>query len=470
MTSELNNKKGIVSFFANLPLIRRIKIIKELALDKLDEVLARSNNLESKTQNLLTNTQNLLTNDISLLEALISIINTLKTIYEQSQIYYHNLLKSIQENSQKSYDNLTQFIQKNTQKYYENLAQIIEDSNKKLPILLENSQSQNNRISLLETQLNNTNKDLSAQISIVKEEIINAQDMSKQCLNQQQTIENILNSLNSKKIIINDSSYTLKSPEIALMMYLYSFLPNRSAIDIGANIGDVSESLLNAGYEVYSFEPFLPTYEKLTSRLENNPYFHSYQIALGATDETREFYLATDKTADKVYQDSNLYNSLIKHSMPDDLPFTDTTTVTVKTLASFHDNNEIPPDIGLVKIDTEGFDLQVIKGMGFYKYPVVITEFWDSNIPFGVSQTHNKLKDLVLEMRDRDYHWYIVMYRVWGDATGSITSWRDAIAFYSNNCYSVKNSWGNIFFFQDYDLFQQANRWTTSILPETYFR
>jgi hypothetical protein len=148
--------------------------------------------------------------------------------------------------------------------------------------------------------------------------------------------------------------------------------------------------------------------------------------------------------------------------MPDDLPFTDTTTVTVKTLASFHDNNEIPPDIGLVKIDTEGFDLQVIKGMGLYKYPVVITEFWDVNIPFGVSPTHNQLEDLVTQMRLKNYHWYIVIYRIWGDETGSI-------AFYCNNCHSIKNSWGNIFFFQDYELFQQANRWTTSILPETYF-
>lgn len=456
MTSSPNNQKGIVSFFANLPLIRRIKIIKELALEKLDKILSYLNNLNHKTNNILTN-------DTSLLEALISIVNTIKTTYQQSQNYYHNLLKTIQENSQRYYDKLTEFIQENNQKYYENLVKIVENTNKNIPTLLDNSQSQNNRISLLENQLNNIDKDFSTEISIVKQEIINVQDISKQCLTQQEKIENILSSFNSKKIIINDSSSTLNNPEIGLMMYLYSFLPHPKAIDIGANIGDVSENLLKTGYEVYSFEPCLPTYEKLTSRLGNNPYFHSYQIALGEINETRELYLATDKTTDKIYQDSSLYNSLIKHSMPDDLPFTDSTSVTVKTLASFHDSGEIPQDIGLVKIDTEGFDLQVIKGMGLYKYPVVITEFWDEHIPFGASQTYNKLDDLVLEMRHRNYHWYIVMYRVWGNQESSI-------AFYSNHCYSIKNSWGNIFFFQDYQLFQQANRWTTSILPETYFR
>jgi hypothetical protein len=34
-------------------------------------------------------------------------------------------------------------------------------------------------------------------------------------------------------------------------------LPYRLAIDVGANCGDVSERLLQAGIEVYAFEPFL---------------------------------------------------------------------------------------------------------------------------------------------------------------------------------------------------------------------
>ncbi|BAQ66226.1 FkbM family methyltransferase [Geminocystis sp. NIES-3709] len=470
MSLEPQEKKGVVSFFANLPLIRRIKIIKELSLEKLDQILDKSNNLEIKTNSLLNN-------DTSFLEANILVIQTLKSIYKQSQNYYNNLLTIVQEVS------------------------------KKLSFLLQNNESQNTKLNTLEEKINTVDENL----SIVNEEITNIKTLSEKTLSeqnhlkqlydnslsqqnvikqlyhdslsqqnvikqlcenflqqqqslfqQQQKITNIVTDLTPKPLIINDSSKELNEPEIGLMMYLYSFLPNRYAIDVGANIGDVSESLLKAGYEVYAFEPFLPTYEKLKLRLEKNPNFHCHQIALGSNNDTKELYLATDKTPDKIYQDSSLYNSLIKHSMPEDLSFTDSTTVTVKTLASLHDSREIPSNVGLVKIDTEGFDLQVIQGMGLYQYPVVITEFWDSQIPFGISETHNKLENLVTEMRRRKYYWHIVMYRVWGDKNTSI-------AFYCNHSHSVTNSWGNIFFFQDYNIFVQAHRWALSVISETYF-
>ena len=443
MSSESNSKQGIVSFLANLPLIRRIKIIKELSLEKLDQLIHKSDNLDGKIDSLLNN-------DTSFLEAIINIIKALKNIYKQSQEQYSSLTKLIQNN----YQNLT--------------------------ILLKNSESNHEKIDTLEAKINDLNTnfpvihqeigntktifyDSLSQQGIIKQLCDDSLSQQKFLLEQQKEIKNILTKITSKPLIINESSRELNDPEIGLMMYLYSFLPSRYAIDVGANIGDMSESLLNAGYEVFAFEPFFPVYEKLNNRLGNYPNFHSHQIALGSTNETTQLYLATDKTPENIYQDSTFYSSLIKHSMPEDLPFTDTTTVAVKTLASLHDSREIPADVSLVKIDTEGFDLQVIHGMGLYQYPVVITEFWDDQFPFGISDTHNRLDDLVAEMRRRKYYWYVVMYRVWGDET-------QTISFYCNHPQSVSNSWGNIFFFHDYNLFVQAHRWTLSVLPETYFR
>jgi hypothetical protein len=145
--------------------------------------------------------------------------------------------------------------------------------------------------------------------------------------------------------------------------------------------------------------------------------------------------------------------------MPDDLVFVDSISVQVRSLASLHDASELPADIGLVKIDTEGYDLQVLRGMGDYRYPVVITEFWDPHIPFGRSATYNRLEDLVEEMKQRDYHWYLTIYRVWGT---------EGISFYCNHPNSVENSWGNVFFFQDYDVFSQALKWCSTVLAITY--
>lgn len=249
-------------------------------------------------------------------------------------------------------------------------------------------------------------------------------------------------------------------PETRLMSYLYSYLSNRRALDVGANVGDVSEKLLEAGYEVYAFEPFPEVFEKLRCRLDTKNQFHSYPVAVGSIDETRSLYLAQDQTKENVYKDSALYNSLTKHSMPGDMVFAGSITVPVRSLESLHASGELPDDIGLVKIDTEGFDLEVLRGMGSYRYPVVVVEFWDTQFPFGLSEAFNRLPDMVSEMKGKDYHWYLVIYRVWGS---------DEVSFYCNYPKSMEKSWGNVFFFRDHSIFSTACKWCSSVLRETYF-
>jgi FkbM family methyltransferase len=276
----------------------------------------------------------------------------------------------------------------------------------------------------------------------------------------QEVNQKILEDIHDQKYkVIIDQKY-FQDLDIELMTYLYSYLPHRLAVDIGANRGDVSSRLLQAGYQVYAFEPFPPVIDKLKNRLGDHPNFRLFPFALGSENQTQELHIATDETPDNTYQDASFYSSLTKHSLSEGLVFTDTIPVTVKTLASLHDTEELPKDIGLVKIDTEGFDLEVIKGMGNYRYPVVVAEFWDQNFPFGGSGAMNQLPDLVNAMKERDYHWHLVIYRIWGSSD---------VSYYCNSAYSLDNSWGNVFFFQDYHVFHQALLWCASVMPATYF-
>ncbi|MBC1196253.1 FkbM family methyltransferase [Microcystis aeruginosa BLCCF158] len=270
----------------------------------------------------------------------------------------------------------------------------------------------------------------------------------------------IFEDIHSQKYkVIIDQQY-FQDLDIELMTYLYSYLPHRLAVDVGANRGDISSRLLQVGYQVYAFEPFPAVIDKLKNRLGDHPNFRLFPFALGSENQTQELHIATDETPDKTYQDASFYSSLTKHSLSEGLVFTDTIPVTVKTLASLHDAEELPKDIGLVKIDTEGFDLEVIKGMGNYRYPVVVAEFWDQNFPFGRSGAMNQLPDLVNAMKERDYHWHLVIYRIWGSSD---------VSYYCNSAYSLDNSWGNVFFFQDYPVFHQALLWCASVMPATYF-
>ncbi|MFM6480650.1 MAG: FkbM family methyltransferase [Microcystis panniformis] len=268
------------------------------------------------------------------------------------------------------------------------------------------------------------------------------------------------------KVVTNQSNF--QGIEVELMCYLYSYLPYPSALDIGANQGDVTERLLQTGYEVYAFEPFLPVVEKLKNRLSNFSNLHVFPLALGAINEERELHLVGDQNlvndpnSQPLYPDADytLLSSINIHSLPEGMVFTETVPITVTTLETLHQQQQVPSEVGLVKIDTEGFDLQVIQGMGDYRYPVVVAEFWDEKFPFGEFGADNRLPSLVEAMKLRGYHWFIVIYRVFPN---------NEVSFYCNHLISVGSSWGNIFFFQEHSIFSEALKWCSSVMPATYF-
>jgi FkbM family methyltransferase len=259
------------------------------------------------------------------------------------------------------------------------------------------------------------------------------------------------------KVVTNQSNF--QGIEVELMCYLYSYLPYPSALDIGANQGDVTERLLQTGYEVYAFEPFLPVVEKLKNRLSNFSNLHVFPLALGAINEERDLHLVGDQNlvndpnSQPLYPDADytLLSSINIHSLPEGMVFTETVPITVTTLETLHQQQQVPSEVGLVKIDTEGFDLQVIQGMGDWRYPVVVAEFWDEKFPFGEFGVDNRL---------RGYHWFIVIYRVFPN---------NEVSFYCNHLISVGSSWGNIFFFQEHSIFSEALKWCSCVMPATYF-
>ncbi len=248
--------------------------------------------------------------------------------------------------------------------------------------------------------------------------------------------------------------------ETELVCYLYSYLPCRVALDVGANRGDVAERLLQAGYEVYAFEPFPPVLEKLQQRLSQNANFHAIPYPLGAVDEKRAFYVSADLKDLKRYDDITFYNSLLPHSLGESLVFQESIPVTVRSLAGLHRSNQIPPQVGFIKIDTEGWDLDVIKGTEEYRYPVVMIVFGDSSFPLGRVGARNSLNEMVPAMRERGYSWHIVIYRIWAEAR---------ISFYCNSMHSFEHSWGNVIFFQDHTVFLEALKWCNATMPPTFF-
>lgn len=256
-------------------------------------------------------------------------------------------------------------------------------------------------------------------------------------------------------------SYLLMNPEVALLRHIRSFLECRNVLDIGANTGDVSQHLLEAGYRVYAFEPNPQTYERLKMRFAHNREFQCHDIAIGNVDSAQKLFLVAELHKSggvAVDDDLSVYASLVQHSLPNNLRFEESVEVPVRKLSTIHDEGLVPPDIAIVKIDTEGNDLAVIDGMAKHRYPIVVTEFWDakhffSNGKFGL------LHDTVHAMRERNYFWHIVFYRVFDGVSSTEPR------FYCNIPDSVEGSWGNCVFFESFALFEQARQWCRANLP-----
>ena len=437
----------IKSLLKKNKIAQRIKAVKDLFLEKLDNLILKSDQQISQSSSLLEENTKIHHNTNILLEKTRETQSTSNHLIENGVLLLKSSIDTV-----KSLQGLLDEFQRRQEKTENILSEMrVEFQNSFSEIRAESQ----NSFSEIRAESRNSFSEIRAEsqqyYQHTIQKLIEIQENSRnQDTFLRETLAKIYSDIHNQKFkVVTDQSY-FQDIDIELMVYLYSYVPHHRAIDIGANRGDVSNRLLQAGYEVYAFEPFPPVLEKLTTRLGDNPNFHLFPFAIGSANETRDLHIAADQTEDKIYDDSTFYSSLTKHSLSEGLVFTETLSVPVKTLSSLHETENLPTDIGLVKIDTEGFDLEVIKGMGDCIYPVVVAEFWDANFPFGQSGAMNHLKDMVKEMRERNYRWHIVIYRIWGSHD---------ISYYCNSAYSLDNSWGNVFFFQDYEVFSEALKW-----------
>jgi FkbM family methyltransferase len=120
-------------------------------------------------------------------------------------------------------------------------------------------------------------------------------------------------------------------------------------LDVGANDGQTALSFAQAfpDARVYSFEPVPSTFSALEERTSDEPNIHCFQIALGDREGD-----ATIELAAKSGQ-----NSLLNAAEPGP----GTATVHVTTGDAWASAHEVA-HIDVLKVDTEGYDLQVLEG------------------------------------------------------------------------------------------------------------
>lgn len=137
-----------------------------------------------------------------------------------------------------------------------------------------------------------------------------------------------------------------------ILNILKKFLPNKSSmIDVGANIGNHSVFFGPHFKKVYSFEPNPILFKVLQSNIMLNKLdknIELFNIGLGDKNENKKYLLTTKNLGGSGFFEKN-FNSKYHHSEFD---------LEIIKGDSFNLKN-----INFLKIDTEGYDFKVIKGL-----------------------------------------------------------------------------------------------------------
>ncbi|TWU27175.1 hypothetical protein Pla52o_10390 [Novipirellula galeiformis] len=120
--------------------------------------------------------------------------------------------------------------------------------------------------------------------------------------------------------------------------------------DVGANVGQTACSLAQQYPRaiIHAFEPVKSTFDTLTKNVRRFPNVRCHQLALGASTSVAKI---------NIYQGS-CNNSFVNFDNEEPLEVEE---VSVQSLSQFCENHEIHK-IDYLKIDTEGFDLEVVRG------------------------------------------------------------------------------------------------------------
>jgi FkbM family methyltransferase len=161
--------------------------------------------------------------------------------------------------------------------------------------------------------------------------------------------------------------------ELGLIAALVPSLADRSMIDVGSEHGAVAANLRAAGLgPAWLVEPYPGSVEFLRRRFAPDDDVHVLDVAAGIEDGSAELHLARDPSGET----RDAFHTLNPTGPGRELIWEGSVEVAVRSLDSLVASEEIPGRVGLLKIDSEGSDADVLRGATSIRAEVVMVEFW----------------------------------------------------------------------------------------------
>lgn len=149
------------------------------------------------------------------------------------------------------------------------------------------------------------------------------------------------------------------SRDLRRRQMLFNEFKITDVIDVGANFGQYGKEIRSTGFKgnIYSFEPLSFAFNKLKTSSKNDKKWHVNNFALGSVSEKREINIA------KNYFSSSFLDQ--KKELIQQEPTTEYIAkeeVEIKTLDEIFEKMYSKEKNFYLKIDTQGFEKEVIKG------------------------------------------------------------------------------------------------------------
>jgi FkbM family methyltransferase len=133
----------------------------------------------------------------------------------------------------------------------------------------------------------------------------------------------------------------------------------KTIFDIGANIGEFAETMMDAGYRgrIISFEPRKEAFAVLLQKTKKDPRWQCVNIALGDTEGTVMINVSGNQASSSLLEMSRLHVETKPHSR-----YIGREEIVLKKLDSLIADYIEPGEEIYLKIDTQGYEKPILQG------------------------------------------------------------------------------------------------------------
>jgi FkbM family methyltransferase len=190
-----------------------------------------------------------------------------------------------------------------------------------------------------------------------------------------------------------------QAPELELLSSLLPKLEASIVIDVGAERGAFTQGLLDAGAKtVYALEAHPDNAAELTRRFAGEPRVGVRSCAVSDSDGEAELRLAVGRDGEAVVYG----HTLLDRPDTDEIAWRSSIRVEKRSLESLVAAGEVPARVAILKVDTEGQDLNVVRGMGPLDVDVVMVEHW-TDLPQGLGPCPWTVDDMREQLSPRGF-------------------------------------------------------------------